>query len=518
MTVPYGTLLQKADASNNSSENNFDTRNKITLDIKKNFTAFIAIKPQRGIPDREKNVRHRVAKRATELDFHFDNIKSIIRYSNATPIRSRVGSKYACGYCTNHYSSPSELKEHSLETHRSDKPECLRTLSLSRYVVYLDVTNLQCLLCKTSVPSLKDLMHHLKTDHSKVTHMDIKSHLIPFDFSKGLQCVECCNKFQVFEDLLEHMSSHYRNYTCKRSSGIRTKQKVAYIEISAEPVNKSKTQETSDVHVLLKKKNELDLHLDNLRVILANSNATTIRCRGGIGYVCCFCDAQYPEAADLKRHTLQSHDDPFESNFMKSQAMPTLLIKLDITNLNCKLCNKYISELQDLLDHLKDDHGIGYHKDIKSHIVPFRFEEEVLRCVVCEHVFNNFKVLLEHMNRHFQNYVCEFCQAGFVNRRASQMHGYRHRTGEHHCAYCGKCFDNRVKQRAHVRAVYVCRNKRSRCGYCGERFTDYAKKHEHEERVHGARRTLPSCRACERTFRNQRALSLHLKTYHLMQR
>ncbi|CAK1587575.1 unnamed protein product [Parnassius mnemosyne] len=155
-------------------------------------------------------------KKTSELDFHFENIKFILLYSNATPIRSRIGSKYACGYCTNQYSTPAELKDHTLYTHVTDKPECLRISSLSKYVVYLDVTDLECLMCDARLKKLEDLMHHLKNYHDEPFHMDIKNHIIPFDFATSkMQCVDCCKQFDVFEDLQEHMNCHYKNYSCE---------------------------------------------------------------------------------------------------------------------------------------------------------------------------------------------------------------------------------------------------------------------------------------------------------------
>ncbi|XP_014361110.2 zinc finger protein 423 [Papilio machaon] len=192
-----------------TSEDGLEDTTEITLS-KKNFTTFITIKP----PRKTKRKIKKTSKKATELEFHFDNIKSILRYSNATPFRGRIGSKYACGYCTNKYPTPAELKDHTLVLHESDKPDCLRILSLSKYIVYLDITNLECRLCNISINKFKDLLYHLKIDHEEIIHMDIKNHIIPFNFGNNLQCVICSNTFMVFEDLLEHICTHYKNYSC----------------------------------------------------------------------------------------------------------------------------------------------------------------------------------------------------------------------------------------------------------------------------------------------------------------
>ncbi|CAH2062244.1 unnamed protein product, partial [Iphiclides podalirius] len=518
------------DAYDRKSASGDATRDKgITL-ARANFATLI------DIPPRHRPKQQAAARRATELDFQFDNIRSILRCSNSTPISRLHGGLYVCGYCPDGFPTPGKLKQHTLEAHGSDKPECLRTPSLSKYIVLLDVTALACRLCDDVIRSLPDLMRHLESAHAQPIHTDVKSHLVLLDLpERTMRCPQCGERFADFEALVGHASSHNRNYPCelcvdrwfvnkhlmmehKRAVHF-FKPRIAYIEITAEPIKRasSEGERPRRVQILLRKKNELDLHMSNLKVILDNSNATTIRCRGGVGYACCFCDEQYPDPADLKRHTT-THRDVFESSFMKSQAMPTLLIKLDITGLRCSNCGEQLPELEDLLAHLESEHGVQHHRGIDSHIVPFRFDGDALHCVVCKRAFSNFKVLLEHMNTHYRNHVCGVCGAGFVNRRIAQMHGYRHPTGVHRCSYCAKVFDNRVKLRAHERAVHVCLNKRSRCGHCGERFSDYTKKREHEVSRHGAKPLVLACCACERTFDNQRTLSHHVKTYHLMGR
>ncbi|CAF4888824.1 unnamed protein product [Pieris macdunnoughi] len=263
---------------------------------------------------------------------------------------------------------------------------------------------------------------------------------------------------------------------------------------------------------------ELNKHLDNIRNVLVCSNATPIRCRGGFSYSCWFCNNKYQNPAELKTHTLQTHDDTVKKTFMKDGSMINYVVKLDITGLQCSLCGKDLNELDDLTTHIITNHGKEYHTDIKSHIIPFRFESNDFRCVICKNKFNNFKVLIEHMNAHYNNYICSICGAGFINKRTLQTHGYRHKTGTFNCSFCPKVFDTSIKKRDHERGVHILRNKRSKCGYCGEKFTDYTKKNDHLVKIHGATPIVLQCQACDKTFGNQRSLTMHTKSYHLLQR
>lgn len=262
---------------------------------------------------------------------------------------------------------------------------------------------------------------------------------------------------------------------------------------------------------------EVDKHRDNIRTILCCSNATPIGRYGGIGYGCCFCNSQYQTATELKSHTNAKHEEA-KSTFMKNIIMANFIVKLDITNLQCTLCFMNHDSLEGLVNHLKSNHSKPLYTDIEDHILPFKFDNAVklIKCVICGIDHNNFKVLLEHMNTHFRNHICNACGAGFVNKRILQTHAARHRTGVFTCTYCAKVFNNSIKRRDHERAVHVKCSLRSKCGYCGEKFSDYTKKNTHEVREHGAKPTILICQACEKEFDNQRALTVHTKHYHLM--
>ncbi|XP_050676698.1 zinc finger protein 708-like isoform X21 [Leptidea sinapis] len=262
----------------------------------------------------------------------------------------------------------------------------------------------------------------------------------------------------------------------------------------------------------------LEKHRTNVREIIRWSNATPIRCRGGIGYACCFCSDQYPDSADLKKHTIESHDDEAKGGFMKGRDMYGYVVKLDITSLVCGICRQSMQTLEQLMQHLKIAHDKPIDTDIQNHILPFKFDCENLQCFICHNVFNKFKRLQEHMHRHYRNFVCEVCDAGFVNRHFLFCHREGHKTGLFTCEQCGQVFDTLRKKKLHESKIHSGQHMPYKCGYCNERFKENIYKNEHLAKVHGVVDPAIKCQACDKTFSSQQNWLLHTKKYHLMQR
>lgn len=234
------------------------------------------------------------------------------------------------------------------------------------------------------------------------------------------------------------------------------------------------------------KNQEFEKHQDNIKLILLNSNATPIICPNGIGYSCGFCSIRCREPKDLKRHTLEQHDYKARLNFMKSVQMNSYVVRLDITNLKCIICEENIKELDDLVAHLIVKHNKKFHTDIQDHIIPFQFDGPEFKCVLCKKDFVDLKVLSEHMNVHFENHICDICGSGFVNKRTLQTHRERHKVGAYRCISCVKVFDTRLKKLEHERTAHV-KVKNLKCRFCDEKFSCYSKKKSHEVVVHAAK-------------------------------
>ncbi|XP_061725787.1 zinc finger protein 583-like [Cydia pomonella] len=273
---------------------------------------------------------------------------------------------------------------------------------------------------------------------------------------------------------------------------------------------------TTNRSIILKRTTELDLHLQNLQTIMRCSNATPLRMHGK-WYTCCFCPERYEKTAALKRHTVEKHPDGKAA--IVGRNISELIIRVDITGLECNLCKTKIGELEKLTKHLKEEHSQRIHTRIKNYMIPFKFDTgNELTCVICEHVFHNFKMLVQHMHVHYPNFVCGSCGNGFVNQRSYQHHASRHANGEHKCEKCKRIFDNDAKLKVHERSVHQGFNKRNKCDFCEERFVGYIAKKAHMIKVHGLPEIQVKCPACEKTFKNHKYLAIHKRTFHMMEK
>ncbi|XP_023939843.2 zinc finger protein 57 isoform X4 [Bicyclus anynana] len=264
------------------------------------------------------------------------------------------------------------------------------------------------------------------------------------------------------------------------------------------------------------KKIERSKHIDNISTLFHHTNATPIRSQKDIGYGCCFCDKFYIKPAELKQHTRDIHQDQI-LNIMRDKSLNDYHAKLDITGLQCNDCKTGIADLDAMMRHLKD-HDRDIHLDINNHIMPFSFEGDELRCVICKAEFIKFKKLAEHMNKHYRNRVCDVCGAGFINERSFQIHFKVHKKGVFSCKFCEKVFDTFGKKKSHESAVHIHSQMLSKCGYCNKKFKTHRNKEKHISSEHGVRLKEIKCKLCGKVYKTANALRVHTRRDHLKER
>lgn len=262
----------------------------------------------------------------------------------------------------------------------------------------------------------------------------------------------------------------------------------------------------------------LQKYLDNLKIILECSNATMILRHGDKGYFCCYCPETFEKPSVLKEHTLTQHRnaETFYGN-ITANGPSRFLVKLDITDLKCLLCQASIDSLENLFSHLKDTHQKIFHTDIKDQIFPFKFNSDQLTCCMCTNnvVFVTFRALHEHMHKHYRNFICQVCDAGFINNITLSRHSVTHTKGSYKCRHCDSVFNNVFKRRNHEMRTHT--NSGNVCHFCNQSFKEYIAKEMHLSKVHNVTRKY-NCTACDRSFVTHSLLKVHVRRFHLMEK
>ncbi|CAH0730173.1 unnamed protein product, partial [Brenthis ino] len=455
-----------------------------------------------------------------QCDKVFDNAQKKNQHFRAVHIHAYKLNR--CGYCNEKFAGYRTKAEHL------------------RIVHGVGCETAQCQACEKSFCNKDSLRKHIKRHHlmenqhhctlcemTFFAKKNLAEHMVTHTKTRSFQCKVCFKRYGRQHTLREHMRIHNndRRFKCEhcgmafvQKCSWRRHMQTKHDEPSLRRCQIHRNEDFKREEPALKKGGELEKHKINMREILLNSNATPIRCRGVFGYNCCFCTQQFPEPADLKKHTLEIHDEKTKINFMKGKDLFKFHAKLDITDLKCNLCNSSINTVEELVRHLKEEHKKTVFMDIKNQVLPFKFDNERLRCFICMNVYHKFKSLLEHMNMHCRNYICEVCSAGFVNRAILAQHSKCHKLGTFNCDYCPKIFDTFRKKRSHEKCVHTHSTTLNKCGYCYEKFRDYRKKERHLAEVHGIVAQALKCLVCDKTFANQKDHTIHVKRLHLMDR
>lgn len=121
------------------------------------------------------------------------------------------------------------------------------------------------------------------------------------------------------------------------------------------------------------------------------------------------------------------------------------------------------------------------------------------------------------MHQHYRYFVCDICDAGFVNHDTLSSHKVTHTKGTFACRHCPVVFDNVYKRRNHeIRHNKA--GKLNKCHFCNEFFKDYNTKEIHLATVHGVAPAKHNCTACDRSFSSNSFLSAHVRRFHLMEK
>ncbi|XP_028156448.1 zinc finger protein 423-like [Ostrinia furnacalis] len=154
----------------------------------------------------------------------------------------------------------------------------------------------------------------------------------------------------------------------------------------------------------------------NIQLLLSSTNVIPFRWKNL--FMCFYCGKHTNEPSELRKHT-ESHGNP--CLLMKFRGTETA-IKLDISNLTCKLCKTQFLALDDVIDHLVAEHEVNYTREIFTYMQPYDLARS--KCPECSESFVYYSFLIKHVEEAHppKNFICAWCQSEFSSEGYLETH------------------------------------------------------------------------------------------------
>lgn len=257
----------------------------------------------------------------------------------------------------------------------------------------------------------------------------------------------------------------------------------------------------------------VDSWMENARLLLTHSTAYPFTQQMRRILRCCFCSNTYADPAEFRCHMDSDHDIDRTSIVVKG-----VIIRVDVTDLKCKICFKYCDTLEIFAEHAKTDHGIPIDTSSNLGLVPMKLEKDRFACYLCGKNFMALYGLYLHSKTHFPKLIiCDICGRNFETKRGLKVHVLNNHTGsrdnsEFYCIYCKKSFPSKEAKKEHVLTSKLC--LQFRCKRCPLRFSSQSMLYKHMTLAHGEPEKTFPCAQCNSVFHTRNVLYLHFKREH----
>nr|XP_049704077.1 zinc finger protein 62 homolog isoform X2 [Helicoverpa armigera] len=359
----------------------------------------------------------------------------------------------------------------------------------------------QCMSCGLRFASLSLLQKHIVVDHPPN--------------EDNMKCSYCSKEFHSSIGLMQHLSK------CKVKL------------LSQEDPNPSSLAEDS---IEPKKKQNVLQIRQNIQCVLNMSTAVPFKFFSK--FSCFYCSKKFVEFDELRQHTAVEHPVcDLKSKCMKKCKGERISVKIDVSDLACKVCGTPMANLEDLITHLIESHKAKYDTSITGCLEPYRLIKDSMPCPICpDAVFRYFGILLRHMSsvHSNNNRICDFCGRSFRNAANLNVHITYAHTGSCECDVCGAKYKNqwclaRHRARTHNAKDHKCpkcpekfqsqyhtqkhlikiHNIGHKCSYCGKMFTRNSFMKDHVRRTHLKEKNIP-CSICNEKFFDNYLLKMHM--------
>ncbi|KOB76196.1 Uncharacterized protein OBRU01_06186 [Operophtera brumata] len=247
----------------------------------------------------------------------------------------------------------------------------------------------------------------------------------------------------------------------------------------------------------------------NASLLVRYTTACPFRLPGSF-MTCLVCLSTFREPEEFRKHMKDEYPKLRRSLSCISSNYD---VKVDITELNCRICSKNFETLEDIADHLNSAHSIGLDLKLKLGLQPFKLYSNNYSCLVCGEKCNDIRSLSRHSQKHNMNYTCETCGKAYGNEASVRVHAkYSHGKYKTYCMKCRKGFDSSEEKKTHMLGSQRCWPYV--CNYCGLRCITKNSKTSHMISEHDHKPPLYNCPECPEIFTHKSMQIRHFNTAH----
>lgn len=227
--------------------------------------------------------------------------------------------------------------------------------------------------------------------------------------------------------------------------------------------------------------------------------------------VCVYCCESYDDPSMYRKHMDEEHQ-----TFNVRMAFVHCTegyIKVDCTELRCRLCVESFEDLESVAQHLFNKHEQPLNLSFELGMQPFKLEKDRIACAICNAKSLCLRQLSRHTQSHFLKYTCDTCGKSYSTITTLKHHiSYTHTGQERICRKCKKTFTSLAEKREHLNQSKKCWSHL--CSVCGERFLTWNIKQAHMSTVHGAPKRTYVCPECNEVFPDRKKYRVHFKILH----
>lgn len=447
-----------------------------------------------GLNQNQIKPKQRLFERSVGQNPQRQNAVLVLKHSTAFPFKTRF-NRIVCSYCHDEFEPMAALREHMKAEHSS------ADYNSAFYKVYdalkVEITDLKCNICSQELPNIDTFMTHISRDHKIKVNFDVPFGVLPYRQAPSGRwtCLECDKNFPKFSQINLHLRSHMKIFTCEKCGatflsdhGLRQHERNFKCYKSSYNPRFGKA---------LKYKS-------NTEIILECSTACPFR-TWGQNFNCVFCRVQSNDPIGLRAHMASRHAN-FDIQLVFSRKIRKEFLKIDITDLQCKLCFIPIDTLDELMIHLKNDHKQPLNADVQPGVLPFKLNDgSNWKCAICKIQFSDFISLKKHTSEHYQNYVCDTCGEGFITESALKAHTKIPHDNKYTCTRCVATFITLEERNIHIKTQHT--TLPYMCVYCKEkpRFATWELRKRHLMEFHNYKpgAEMYECTTCHMTFKTR---------------